>query len=647
MHLVCIRSIRSAPSRAPVCASERGPRRLRASSLAPLASLFVIGGLLASSPASAQTDFYNLDKDRPLRVEDAYAGKLRGLELKVSPFDFSRLGTGRWEMEPQVELKAGILPGFEVSAGLHPTLRRLDGRTESNAGSAEFSALANLWMEGPRFPAAALRVTAHLPVDRGSAGLAHEEDHGSYGEVRGILTRSLGGPFRAHLNAAAVVGDTEEQGWFGGAVDWVLPFHHTLLLAEGWRNVVDEGEATLHAGAGVRTQLTPTLAMDAGAGRDLTGPSEGRWRVRMGVTWEFGIPGWRGSPRPAGERLASVAGHPAAPPVVERIPHPAHLAASHNRAFREHYPEVDRLFNAFDFGHGILYETLWTRPDAPTSLLEEEIYQRLVEDILPGGPRMPMPEAAFMPRYVQVAPRAHGMFEWAHVLHRQSYDILADPTLSEEARDRAMAELLAHYRSSDLAFPEEPKGMEIMDGQTFSKAFREAYPKFNGLIWAYHWLQVAVYEPLLVYDDPSERRAALQATVARFWQMLADSPTALPSEMPMTPAISPVFTERYPEFAAIFDNLHMMHDVVSDVLVSDVVGQTGVRDELWRQVGLFLDPDAMSTSVEAWIAMALAHGVDAQGGPAVGWLPEVPTRDAHGGHGGHDAHQHPPPEEGR
>jgi hypothetical protein len=605
----------------------------------PLVVAALLVTLLGASPTAAQTDFFNLDKDRPLRVEDALAGKMRGLELKVSPFDFSRLGTGRWEMVPQVELKAGILPGLEVSAGLHPTLQRAGGETESTAGSAELSVLGNLWKEGPRLPAAGLRITAHLPVERGEGA-----DHGSYGEARGILTRSLGGPFRAHLNAAALVGDTHEQAWFGGAVDWVLPFHHTLFLAEGWRNVVDEGDATLHAGAGVRTQLSPTLVLDAGAGRDLSGPTEGRWRVRMGVTWEFGLPGWRGRPIPAEVRRARAASHATSPPAFDRVAHPFHLVAGHNRAFRDQYPDVDRLFNAFDYGHGVLYETLWTRPEAPTSLLEEEIFARLVEEILPRGPRMSMPESSFMPRYVQVAPRAHEMFEWAHVLHRQSYDILADPTLSEAERDRAMAELLAHYQSSDLAFPVEPKGMEIMDGQYFSKAFRERFPRFNGLIWAYHWLQVAIYEPLLVYDDPAERRAGVQATVARFWQMLTDPPGALPSEMPMTPAISPVFTERYPEFAAIFDNLHMMHDVVSDILVSDAVGRDRVRAELWRQVGLFLDPDAMSTSVEAWIAMALAHGVDAQGGPAVGWLPEVPTRNAHGGH---DTHQHHHPEEDR
>jgi len=322
----------------------------------------------------------------------------------------------------------------------------------------------------------------------------------------------------------------------------------------------------------------------------------------------------------------------------ERIYHPFHFPADHNWRFRAEFPSADRLFNAFDYGHGILYETLWTRPDAPPSLLEEEIFHRLLRDVLPSPPRLPMPETSFMPQYARLVPRAKAMFEWAHILHRQSYDILADPGLSEDGRDRAMAELLAHYQSSPLAFPTEPKGMEIMDGQAFSKAFRERYPRFNGLIWAYHWLQMAVYEPLLTETSPEARQAAVQATVLRFWQMLADPPATLPSEMPMSPAIAPHFTERFPEFAAIFDNLHMMHDVISDILVSEIVERRGVRAEIYRQAELFLNPMAFAVSREAWIDMALGHGVDAQGGPATGWVPPVPTQGAGGHH-----HHHPPP----
>ena len=337
---------------------------------------------------------------------------------------------------------------------------------------------------------------------------------------------------------------------------------------------------------------------------------------------------------------------PQAEAQVERVYHPMYLPADHNWEFREHFPAVDRLFNAFDYGHGILYETLWSEPEAPVALLEEEIYLELTGRILPNPPRLPMPEASFMPQYARLVPVAKEMFEWAHILHKQSYDILADTRLSEAERDRAMEELLDHYLSNGLAFTDVPKGMEIMDEQYFSKAFRARYPKFNGLIWAYHWLQVATYEPLLAYEDPDERQAAMNGLVTRFWQMLEDPPEALPSEMPMTPAIAPLFTERYPRFAAVFDNLHMMHDVISDILVSAEVPRSDKREEIYRQADLFRDPGAMAITHDDWIAMALAHGVDAQGGPAVGWLPVAPSRGAAPMHD-HEAHSEPADQEPR
>jgi hypothetical protein len=98
--------------------------------------------------------------------------------------------------------------------------------------------------------------------------------------------------------------------------------------------------------------------------------------------------------------------------------------------------------------------------------------------------------------------------------------------------------------------------------------------------------------------------------------------------MPMTPAIAPTFTARYPRFAAVFDNLHMMHDVISDILASDAVAEGGKRDEIYRQTDLFRDPEAMAVTDEAWIAMAQAHGVDAQGGPATGLLVAPPQPGA-------------------
>jgi hypothetical protein len=324
----------------------------------------------------------------------------------------------------------------------------------------------------------------------------------------------------------------------------------------------------------------------------------------------------------------------------ERHYHPFYLPAEHNWQFRAHYPAVDRLVNAFDFGHGILYEELYTRPDAPVERLERTIYERLTRQILRNPPRMPMPEEAFMPRYARFVPLAKQMFEWSHMLHRQVYDVLADPGVQD--RDAALEEVYQYYITSRLAFTDVPKSMAIMDEQYFSQEFRQRYPRFNGLIWAYHWLQIAIHEPFMHTDDPEELQAAMMAIKARFWQMVADPPDALPVEMPMMPAIAPEFSRRYPRVAAIFDNLHMMHDVISDILVSDLVEDR--RREIYRQADLFRDPGYDAMTDPAWFEMAIAHGVDAQGGPAFGFLPPAPTLGVEP-HDAHAHHAHPPDHE--
>lgn len=328
-----------------------------------------------------------------------------------------------------------------------------------------------------------------------------------------------------------------------------------------------------------------------------------------------------------------------------------YLPASHNWAFRRNYAAADRLFNAFDYGHAILYETLYTRPDAPTSLLEERIYDRLTRRVLVRPPRLPLEEAAIEIEYAKLAPEAKMMFDWAHILHRQAYDVWADERIPVADKDAHMAEVLAYYLTRrDIAFSTQPKSMELMDGQYYSLAFRERFPKFNGLIWAYHWLQVGLYEPLLAGRDADERQALLSATVGRFWQMLEDPPESMPYLMPMTAAVAPLFTARYPEFAIIFDNLHMMHDVVSDILASTDVPRNRKRAEIMRAVDLFRDQTSYITSVDEWRSMAAGMGVHNQGGPALGFLPELPTPTVPRGMsmaGMDHAHEHAPqPEPG-
>jgi hypothetical protein len=302
-----------------------------------------------------------------------------------------------------------------------------------------------------------------------------------------------------------------------------------------------------------------------------------------------------------------------------------YMPADHNFVFRSDYPGADRLFNAFDYGHAILYETLWTHPGSAVQRLEDGEYTFLTTRLLNRPPRLPVVEEAIEPLYSRLAPEAKAMFEWAHILHRQVYDVLADERLDDAAKDRELRRLEAYYLSRrDVAFSTRPKTMALMQEQPYSLAFRQGYPKFNGLIWAYHWLQVGLYEPLVVGRTVEERQAGVAATVARFRQMLGSPPDGFPVVMPMTGAVAPEFTRRWPTLAIIFDNLHSMHDVISDILANPTVARGDKRAAILTAAAAYRDDSTEVMTVEGWKRMTEMMGVHNQGGPAVGFLPALP-----------------------
>jgi hypothetical protein len=292
-----------------------------------------------------------------------------------------------------------------------------------------------------------------------------------------------------------------------------------------------------------------------------------------------------------------------------------------NWQFLSKYPEAARLFNAFDYGHAVLYERLYTKRGKASRELEKE-YRYLTTDLLVRPPRFAVVEEVVMPSYAKLAWRAKMMFDWAHILHRQIYDVYADERLTPEQRDRKIEQLTDYYLSNrKYAFTDKPKSMALMDEQYFSQTFRRTYPKFNGLIWSYHWLQIGLYEPFLEGQTEAERKAGVQATVARFWSMLQDPPTRFPKYMPMTSAIAPKFSAAHPRAAVIFDNLHMMHDIISDILTADTIPHSRKGEMIDEQLDKLQDPTRDVMSMDEWRMMAdHMGGVDAMGGPSTGLL---------------------------
>ena len=294
-----------------------------------------------------------------------------------------------------------------------------------------------------------------------------------------------------------------------------------------------------------------------------------------------------------------------------------YYSASHNWAFRKQFPRVDALFNAFDYGHAELYETLWSDPSAGREVLDDRQFRFITGDLLRHPPSVPLDEGAIAPGWEKLAPEIAEMFDWTHMLHRQIYDIWTDDRISASQKDARVAEVVRYYKSRRaLAFSSKPKDMSLMEGQIYSLTFRKRFPTYNGLIWSYHWLQMTLYEALLASGNPAQRRTNVDAVVARFWSLLDGAPASLPSAMPQSSEIAPIFSERYPEAAIIFDNLHSLHDVASDILADQTIPRGEKRRALIEAATRYRDDTSSIVTLDEWKAMARAMDLAKMGGPA-------------------------------
>ncbi|HQW67389.1 MAG TPA: hypothetical protein PLJ23_10150 [Gemmatimonadales bacterium] len=291
-----------------------------------------------------------------------------------------------------------------------------------------------------------------------------------------------------------------------------------------------------------------------------------------------------------------------------------------NWQFLKHHNAAGRLFNAFDFGHAILYERLFTLPLAEAKTALDRDYDFLVNDLLVKPPRFAIAEEAIEPSYAKLAWRAKQTFDWAHILHRQLYDAYADARLAPAARDSLIERITDNYLANTrYALAAVPKGMALMDEQPFSQLFRREVPRFNGLIWSYHWLQIGLYEAFLTDDDRANDAAAVDRVVGRWREMVRGAPTAYPSVMPMAPAVAPRFSKAHPRAAAIFDNLHMLHDIISDILASPTIARVAKGAEIARQLDMMQDPTRDLMGWDHWWMMGdMMGGVGKMGGVAGG-----------------------------
>lgn len=243
-------------------------------------------------------------------------------------------------------------------------------------------------------------------------------------------------------------------------------------------------------------------------------------------------------------------------------------------------PALARDLNAVGVGHSLAYEALVT---GKAKTLESKTYADIVH-ILKNPPRFAPNERLLANTFSRRYGVLEQIFEQTHLLHAQTVDVLANAKMTQTEKEREIERLYRVYESTlPYAITPLPLNMGYLYGQSYSRRFRDNYPKTNGLFWGYHWLQGAMYDAL--YGKTPEEQKKVYEIIGTQYRETELYRTDR-NFMPMTGEVSPRFALRFPELANVFDNLHMLHDMVNDILVSGDKTQKqkddAVRIAIWR-----------------------------------------------------------------
>jgi hypothetical protein len=224
---------------------------------------------------SMALDHDNLDPNRPIGMEDAYAipkGEI-GLESGVR-FNDRREGRTRVTFQPQIIYGAFDNTQIEIQGDLLTEPNSIAGANKS--GDLHLGVLYNFNTETIDVPAFAVRIEADLPTGVNSKGLDTQ--------LTGILTRSFG-RLRVHLNAGyTILGSPRGQERPGtyravAAVSYPLgypaSFRDTLIASIYTRESDLRGQRN-NSGVeiGLRHQLSSRIVLDGGIGTEFVGPAD-------------------------------------------------------------------------------------------------------------------------------------------------------------------------------------------------------------------------------------------------------------------------------------------------------------------------------------------------------------------------------------
>lgn len=264
----------------------------------------------------------------------------------------------------------------------------------------------------------------------------------------------------------------------------------------------------------------------------------------------------------------------------------SYLRGPYNTDFYYRQNEAFRVGAALHFSHSKQHDVLLLTPLADHEQVDARFDEESLEFALKLKARTEPSQEMYAPYTARAAWRVFRAIDWTHQLHEQTYDIMAsiDIPWSDKARwtDRSMRYYL---EKNDVAFSCAPLDVTMRRAGVMMKPyftyFRNYYPRSNNYFYAAHWWHPVIYEAQMMGGNDQEQVLAVEQTDrVCFEQVLKDRP----QRMLLLREAAPRYSRMAPEVANAFDNLHMFHGIVYDILAYEGWTIEQKRDELYRVI---------------------------------------------------------------
>ncbi len=274
---------------------------------------------------------------------------------------------------------------------------------------------------------------------------------------------------------------------------------------------------------------------------------------------------------------------------VEQMNKVSYLRGPYNGAFFHRHNDSFRISAALHFYHGIQHDVLVLSPLENHAEVDRR-YNRVFVDFLTERKAGTEPTMdLYAPVTARKAWKIFRAIDWTHMHHEQTYDILSDRDIAWNEKkpwtDRAVAWYL---EKNPVARSPAPLEVTMRRAAVMMKPYftyyRNYYPRSATFAYVAHWWHPVIYDAQLIAgnDGQEETLAAVNRLMRE--KVLIDRP----QRMHLSREIMPRYSRLSPESANIFDNLHMLHGIIYDILAYEGWSDEEKQAELYRVV------DAMS-----------------------------------------------------